>query len=243
MPDNSLNTGKGRLFQERAAKILGEYLGVKFKLDVAIEIGQPVKSHRFDLVSEDGTYVGECKNYCWTETGNMPSAKMAFLNEAVFYLSHLPGHAKRFIAMRADRHLKRKETLASYYVRTYHHLLSGIDIYELDIDQGVVSKLGILKDKPENAFELVPNSVSKVAGQTGCRPAILAAAHSLLAAGNPDFSPMDIVAELKRTGSPFKESTIRTHVVSRMCANAPHHHGTTFNDLERLRSGRYRLKA
>jgi hypothetical protein len=48
----------------------------------------------------------------------MPSAKMAFLNEAVLYLSHLPREMHKFIVLRRDLHIRRNETLVAYYVRT-----------------------------------------------------------------------------------------------------------------------------
>jgi len=53
---------------------------------------------------------------------------------------------------------------------------------------------------------------------------------------------MDIIAELRRSGSRYAESTIRNHVTSRMCADALTHHGTTYDDFERLGGGRYRLR-
>jgi hypothetical protein len=53
---------------------------------------------------------------------------------------------------------------------------------------------------------------------------------------------MDIIAEPRRGGSRYAESTIRTHVTSRMSADAPDHHGTTYDDFERLGGGRYRLR-
>jgi len=134
--DNSLNPGKGRAFEILAAKQLGSHFGIEFELDVPIAIGSPPKLHRFDLVSADRAYVGECKSYTWTETGNMPSAKMAFLNEAVLYLSHLPTQTHRFIVMLFDLHPKRSESLVQYYIRTYRHLLSGIELFELDPNTG-----------------------------------------------------------------------------------------------------------
>lgn len=57
-----------------------------------------------------------------------------------------------------------------------------------------------------------------------------------------EFTLNDVLAELRRRGSRLAESTIRTHVTSRMCANAPDHHATTFDDFERLDRGRYRLR-
>lgn len=134
--DNSLNPAKGRQFQDLAAKALSARLGVRFQLDYPISIGDPQEAHRFDLVSEDQRYVGECKNYSWTETGKMPSAKMAYVNEAVLYLSHLPQDTHRFIVMRLDRHAKRAETLVQYYLRTYRHLLKGLTMYEFDPETG-----------------------------------------------------------------------------------------------------------
>ena len=49
-----------------------------------------------------------------------------------------------------------------------------------------------------------------------------------LAERSPDgsFALAEIVAELHRSGSRYAESTIRTHVTSRMCADSPDHHGT-----------------
>ena len=56
------------------------------------------------------------------------------------------------------------------------------------------------------------------------------------------FTLMQILTEMRRSGSRYTESTIRTHVTSRMCADAPVHHGTTYDDFQRLGAGRYRLR-
>lgn len=53
---------------------------------------------------------------------------------------------------------------------------------------------------------------------------------------------MQVPAELRRTGR-YAESTIRTHVTSRMCASSPDHHGTTYGDFERLDRSHYRLRS
>lgn len=66
----------------------------------ALAIGNPPKDHTFDLVSVDLHDVGESKNYSWTEGNNVPSAKMGFINEAVFYLQHVPRDKHRFVVMR-----------------------------------------------------------------------------------------------------------------------------------------------
>jgi len=86
--------------------------------------------------------MGECKNYSWTETGNIPSAKMGFVNEAVFYLSFLPPEIVRFVVMWKDTHPRRRESLADYYYRTYHHLLNGVLILEVDMGSGKLREIG-----------------------------------------------------------------------------------------------------
>jgi len=54
------------------------------------------------------------------------------------------------------------------------------------------------------------------------------------------FGPEDVVEELARRGSQYRPSTIRTHVVSRMCRDAPDHHAVTYDELERVGPGLYR---
>jgi hypothetical protein len=75
------------------------------------------------------------------------------------------------------------------------------------------------------------------------RQEILTAARKL-AGRSPDasFTLMEILTELRRADTRYAESTIRTHVTSRMCADSPDHHATTFDDFERLGRGRYRLR-
>lgn len=74
------------------------------------------------------------------------------------------------------------------------------------------------------------------------RSEVLKAARALSAA-SPDgtFSPTAVVELLQRWGTRYRESTIRTHVVSAMCVNAPDNHAVKYPDLERVSRGRYRL--
>lgn len=73
------------------------------------------------------------------------------------------------------------------------------------------------------------------------RDEILAALPALRARlGSDVFSVDEVVNELARRGSRYRPSTIRTHVVSRMCRNAPAHHAVTYDDLERVGPGLYR---
>lgn len=58
-----------------------------------------------------------------------------------------------------------------------------------------------------------------------CRDEILAAVQHLSGRdGQVTLEPKGIIAEMQRRGTQYSVSTIRTHVVSRMCADAPDHH-------------------
>jgi hypothetical protein len=143
MPEpNSMNTAKGREFLKAVAEVLGQHFDVDFRIEYSVPIGDPPKEHKFDLVSEDLKYIGESKNYSWTEGGNVPSAKMGFMNEAVFYLQHLPKDKKRFVVIRKDVRPKSNESLAEYYYRTYRHLLGGVFIIEFDVATEIVREFG-----------------------------------------------------------------------------------------------------
>lgn len=65
----------------------------------------------------------------------------------------------------------------------------------------------------------------------------------VIVADRPDglFTSAEVVATLRDWGCPYAESTIRTHVVSRMCVNAPAHHAVRYPDVERVDEGLYRL--
>lgn len=73
------------------------------------------------------------------------------------------------------------------------------------------------------------------------RDEILAALPAICAASvDGTFTPQDVIDELRRRRSSYAASTIRTHVVSRMCSNTTDNHAVTYDDLERVSDGRYR---
>lgn len=129
---NSDNPRVGRDFQNLVCKQMESFYHKGFGLEVPIPIGSPPKDHRFDCVSKDQSIVVECKCYTWTSTGNVPSAKLMGLNEAVFYMSYLPENVTKIIAMQRSCYPGKMETLAEYYNRIDGHLLNGIHIAEID---------------------------------------------------------------------------------------------------------------
>jgi hypothetical protein len=106
MNTNSENPIVGRNFEIAVKKWFEEKYKVAFQENHGLKIGDPPKYHRFDLVSKDKKIAVECKCYTWTETGNVPSAKMGFANEAVFYLSFLKD-TETFLVMKKVEHPRR----------------------------------------------------------------------------------------------------------------------------------------
>ncbi len=76
-----------------------------------------------------------------------------------------------------------------------------------------------------------------------CRDEILHCARELVQrSGRNEFSIQEVVDCMESEGTQYKQSTIRTHITSRLCINSPNHHGVIYNDLERIGTGIYRLR-
>lgn len=97
---NSENPYVGRKFQELVQSILEKEFSTSFEQEAVVAIGKPPKEHKFDLANEDRSIVAECKCYTWTDSGNVPSAKLMGLDEAVFYFSFLPAETKKILCIR-----------------------------------------------------------------------------------------------------------------------------------------------
>ena len=131
------NKKRGDVFRDLAMPFLEKELNTSLKPEVKISIGEPKKEHAFDLANENKSIVIECKNYTWTKAGNVPSAKVSTINEAVLYFSFLDANVRKILCLKKSVHPKRQETLAEYYVRTYGHLLRDITVYEIDDDKNL----------------------------------------------------------------------------------------------------------
>lgn len=128
------NKTKGDAFRDFAKPILEKELKTELEPEQKIVIGNPMKEHAFDLANQDRSVVIECKNYTWTKAGNLPSAKISTLNEAVLYFSFLDCNVQKILCLMESKDPKRKETLARYYVNTYGHLLRDVIVYEIAED-------------------------------------------------------------------------------------------------------------
>lgn len=139
---NSENPKNGALFQRQVKEWFQKRFNTSFELEKKLPIGDPAKNHKFDIVNQDNTIAIECKRYTWTGTGNVPSAKMGFTNEAAFYLTFLPDSFEKFIVMLYSFNEKRGETLAEYYYRINRHLLGNIRIAEYNPDNNQMRIIG-----------------------------------------------------------------------------------------------------
>ena len=140
---NSDNPKKGADFQKKVQQYFIDNYGPGFELEKKLPIGDPPKDHKFDIVNIESKIVIECKRYTWTETGNVPSAKMGFTNEAAFYLGFLPENYEKYIVMIKATHSKRQESLAEYYYRINKHLLGKIKIAEYDPETNELRIIGL----------------------------------------------------------------------------------------------------
>ena len=137
---NSENPHVGRRFQELVKTVLEGACSTAFEQEASVPIGRPPKAHKYDLANKDRSIVAECKCYTWTDSGNVPSAKLMGLDEAVFYFGFLPPETKKILCMKKATYRGKTETLADYYVRVHGHLLGDVFVYEIS-DDGTMKEI------------------------------------------------------------------------------------------------------
>lgn len=112
---------------------LAQGIQLSRSFSLPIGISKIKKAHKFDLGSESEKIIVECKSHTWTETGNVPSAKITTWDQAMYYFhASPPGYRKIFLVLK-DHSEKRNETLCDYYLRTKLHLIpEDVEIWEFD---------------------------------------------------------------------------------------------------------------
>ena len=110
---------------------------------VNVGLGSNKKPHAFDLGCSSQKWLVECKSHRWTAGHNIPSAKLTVWNEAMYYFHVAPADHKKILFVLRDLRRGTGESLASYYLRTYNHLVpSGVEFWEYDEAAGVASRVG-----------------------------------------------------------------------------------------------------
>jgi hypothetical protein len=75
------------------------------------------------------------------------------------------------------------------------------------------------------------------------RAQILTAITTLVArSGRPEVTVQEVVEQMRRAGSPYAESTVRTMLTSHMCAQVHGRNIGSYDDVDRVDRGRYRLR-
>ena len=126
------NAQVGADFQLAAQAYL-QSIGLELHPNFPIDCGlrTKLKSHRFDFGGETPKVLVECKSHTWTESGNVPSAKMTTWNEAMLYFAAAPSGYRKILFILRDFNARREETLLDYYLRTYTHLVpTGVEFIE-----------------------------------------------------------------------------------------------------------------
>lgn len=128
------NSHVGRDFEDVAIAVLAAQ-GIVVSKDFPVEVGvgETTKLHRFDLGSAAPPVLIECKSHRWTTGNNVPSAKVTVWNEAMYYFHCAPQKFRKILFVLRDERTTTRETLATYYVRIYGHLIpAGVEIWEFD---------------------------------------------------------------------------------------------------------------
>lgn len=140
-PGSISNAHVGNDFENIARQIFSNQ-GLKLKKNFRLPLGinKKKKDHNFDLGSESPRTIVECKCHRWTKDSNVPSAKMSVWNEAMYYFHTAPKSYRKILFVLYDFNMKKKETLAEYYIRTYDHLIpSDVEIWEYNEETGGVN--------------------------------------------------------------------------------------------------------
>ncbi|WP_296149528.1 hypothetical protein [uncultured Flavobacterium sp.] len=131
------NKHKGTNFEDIAKEIICNLKGISLIKDIKVDVGisNRKKGHKFDFANLEEKVLVECKFHEWTITGNSPSAKMSTWNEAMLYFMLAPKDFTNILFVKSSSHIKRKETLAEYYHRTYSHFIpENVEIWEYNIE-------------------------------------------------------------------------------------------------------------
>jgi hypothetical protein len=138
------NTQVGNDF-ERVAQTFFARQGIQLRRGESVSVGvaDSTKPHSFDLGSAAKKLLVECKCHRWTKPGdNVPSAKLTVWNEAMYYFHLAPSDFRKVLFVLRDLRAGKGESLATYYLRTYGHLIpEGVEVWEYDEATGEAQRV------------------------------------------------------------------------------------------------------
>ena len=128
------NAHVGRDFESKAMAFFAQQ-GLQLRGNFSLPIGVDgrVKAHSFDLGDAEKRVIVECKSHTWTETWNVPSAKMTTWNQAMYFFHAAPRAYRKILFVLRHHNPERQQTLAEYYIKTNRHLIpDGVEVWEFD---------------------------------------------------------------------------------------------------------------
>ena len=103
------------------------------ELQPEIGVDGRAKAHSFDLADGGKRVIVECKSHTWSETWNVPSAKMTTWNQAMYFFYAAPRDYRKTLFVLRHHNPERHQTLAEYYIKTNCHLIpDGVEVWEFD---------------------------------------------------------------------------------------------------------------
>ena len=129
------NTFVGKEFELTALNYFKKK-GIDLMLHYSINVGlEYKKKHNFDLGNDK--FLVECKSMKWTESDNVPSAKIRSWNEAMYYFHIAPKNYTKILFVQMDYSQVRTKTLLEYYIEKYYHLIpNDVLLYDYYLENG-----------------------------------------------------------------------------------------------------------
>ncbi len=127
------NAHAGRDFERDVKSFFEEEENLRLEGGIAVEIGigERKKTHKWDLGCDNKKILIECKSHKWTESDKIPSAKLTTWDQAMYYMHLAPDEYKKIFCCLKDMSIKRRKTLADYYIEKHGHLIPpNVEIWE-----------------------------------------------------------------------------------------------------------------
>ena len=140
--NSSSNAAEGKAFEKEVKYFFYDNYGIELEENHKVILG--ISSAKFktcDLGIKDEIII-ECKSHSWTETDNIPSAKLTTWNEAMYFFHLAPYHKRKLFIVEKFLSKKREKTLAEYYVSINHHLIpEDVEIWEFDVKERLMNQI------------------------------------------------------------------------------------------------------
>jgi hypothetical protein len=121
------NIGDWQAFETLTKAHFENLLGLRLteQVEISLPDGQV---HRFDLASDDGTVLIECKSYTWTKAGNEPAAKLNHAKTDALMLKASTAKQK-LLVFEDDLHPTTQKSLAELFARRSRSWRGDVEVW------------------------------------------------------------------------------------------------------------------